>query len=138
MSGSSARGVSQAFERAVMLHQSGQMAEAERAYRQIINTKPNHTEALHLLGILRFQQGHADESLEWIARSLKVAPRHAEALYDRGNILAQLARYEEAIASYAPGTRRRSCSGPQFDDWEGVLAVVAAELARMCAMSPPP
>ena len=78
MSGSSARGVSQAFERAVMLHQSGQMAEAERADRQIINTKPDHTEALHLFGILRFQQGHADQLLEWIARSLKVEPRHAK------------------------------------------------------------
>jgi len=34
------------------------------------------------------------------ARALAVAPKHAGALYGRGNVLATLKRFEEAIASY--------------------------------------
>jgi tetratricopeptide (TPR) repeat protein len=79
---------------------TGALPQAERAYRQVVNAKPDHVEALHLLGVLRFQQGHHEEALNLIAAALKVAPRYPEALFNRGNILAQLERYDEAIASY--------------------------------------
>ena len=62
--------------------------------------KPRHFEARHLLGILRSQQGRADEALDLIAAALEVKPDHPDALYNRGNVLAQLDRYEEALASY--------------------------------------
>ena len=92
--------LSQLLEQAIVHHQRGQMAEAERAYRRVINAKSDHVEALHLFGILRFQQGHQHEALELIGLALRLEPRNAAVLYNRGNILAQLKQYEEAIASY--------------------------------------
>ncbi len=92
--------LSQLFDRAIALHQAGQLAEAERTYQQLLNAKSDHVEALHLFGILRFQQGRTHEALDLIAEALKTKPSYVEAHYNRGNILAQLDLYEEAIASY--------------------------------------
>ena len=53
-----------------------------------------------MLGILRSQQGRAEEALDLIAAALAASPNHPDALYNRGNVLAQLERYDEALASY--------------------------------------
>jgi len=90
----------QQFEQATALHREGRLVDAERLYRQILRTRPDHVEARHLLGILRFQQGRSSEALDQIAAALKITPDYPEALYNRGNILSQLERYHEAIASY--------------------------------------
>jgi predicted O-linked N-acetylglucosamine transferase (SPINDLY family) len=88
------------FHRAMRCHQNGQLPEAERLYRQILNTRANHVEARHLFGVLRFQQGRHGEALDLIAAALKAKPDYPEALYNRGNIFSQLGRYDDAIASY--------------------------------------
>ncbi len=98
--GSGERDLAALLDQAVASHQTGRLADAERSYRQILNVRPNHAEARHFLGILRFQQGRGAEALELIAAALKAKPNYPEAHYNRGNVLAQLGRYEEALASY--------------------------------------
>ena len=43
-------GPQDSFNEALRLHQSGQFAEAERLYRQILARDPRHADSLHLLG----------------------------------------------------------------------------------------
>jgi predicted O-linked N-acetylglucosamine transferase (SPINDLY family) len=88
------------LDQAIALHQGGRLNDAERCYRQALTIKPDHAEARHLLGILRFQQGRSGEALDLIAAALKAKPDYPEALYNRGNILAELGRYEEALEGY--------------------------------------
>jgi predicted O-linked N-acetylglucosamine transferase (SPINDLY family) len=92
--------VSQMLDRAMALHQRGQLADAEILYRDVLRARPNHFEARHFFGVLRFQQGRADEALALIAAALDAKPDYPEAHYNRGNILAELRRYDEALASY--------------------------------------
>jgi protein O-GlcNAc transferase len=97
--------LAQLLARAIGCHSNGQLAAAEQYYRQVLDTRPDHCEALHcealhFLGILRFQQGRHREALDLIAKALQAKPDYPEALYNQGNALAQLERYEEAIASY--------------------------------------
>ncbi len=92
--------LSQMLGRAMGFHQRGQLADAEPLYRQILRIKPQHVEARHYFGILRFQQGRADEALDLIAGALAAKPDYAEAHYNRGNILAALGRFEDALASF--------------------------------------
>jgi protein O-GlcNAc transferase len=92
--------LSQMLGRAMGFHQRGQLADAEPLYRQILRMKPQHVEARHYFGILRFQQGHADEALDLVAGALEAKPDYAEAHYNRGNILAALGRFEDALASF--------------------------------------
>lgn len=92
--------LAQMLGRAMGFHQRGQFADAEALYQQILRERPQHVESRHYLGILRFQQGRADEALTLIAGALDAKPDYAEAHYNRGNILAALDRYEEALASF--------------------------------------
>lgn len=91
---------SQMLDRAIALHQRGQLADAERLYRDFLRARPNHVEARHFFGILRFQQGRASEALVLIAAVLRAKPDYAEAHYNHGNVFAALGRYDEALASY--------------------------------------
>ena len=99
-SGSKTLDLAELLQKATDFHQRGQLADAERSYRQILNARRDHPEARHFLGILRFQQGRNAEALELIGAALKTKPDYAEAFYNRGNILSQLGRFEDAVADY--------------------------------------
>ena len=72
-----------ALQQAISLHQQGRLADAEQLYRQILARQPAHFDALHLLGVVRMQQGRGLEALELIEKALKVDPRSARALSGR-------------------------------------------------------
>src|SRR5204863_74308 len=100
MSGTKNTVLEQLLGRAIAYHRNGQLTAAELLYRQLLKMRADHVEAKHLFGILRFQQGRPSEALELIGAALKRKPHHAAAFYNRGNILAQLKRYAEALASF--------------------------------------
>ncbi len=88
------------LRQAVGLHQAGQLAEAERIYRDVLRMAPHHFDALHLLGVVLHQQGDSEGGLRFVERSLKIQRRSVAALNSRGLILGSLKRYREAIASF--------------------------------------
>jgi protein O-GlcNAc transferase len=88
------------LDKAIALHQRGQLDEAARNYRKVLKTAPLNVEARHLFGVLRFQQGRAEEAIELIRSALKIKPNYPEALYNLGNFFSQLHRYDDAVAAY--------------------------------------
>ena len=82
------------------LHQAGRLAEAEKAYHQILAIQPDHFESLHLLGLISHQRGNHAEAVRQIDIALKSNPDDIFALNNRGIALKELKRYEEALASY--------------------------------------
>ena len=62
------------LETAIKLHQLGRVDEAEQVYRRILVGQPNHPGALHLLGVIRQQQGRHEEALGLIGRAIKLKP----------------------------------------------------------------
>src|SRR5438045_3867501 len=76
--------LAQAIDHAVGCQGQGMWAEAETLYERILKVRPNHFDALHLLGVLRHQQGRSDEALRLFASALKVLPTSADALSNRG------------------------------------------------------
>jgi predicted O-linked N-acetylglucosamine transferase (SPINDLY family) len=89
-----------AIRQAVELHLGGRLAEAEGLYKAILTANPDHFDALHLLGVIRYQRGETAEALRLITAALAIKPDSAEALVNRGNALQALSRHEEALASY--------------------------------------
>lgn len=72
------------LDQAVTLHRQGHLAEAETLYAALLADAPLHTDALHLLGILRAQQGGAvRDSVTLLAQAVALNP--ASAVY-RGNL----------------------------------------------------
>ena len=81
-------------------HQQGQLGPAWNSYQQAIALHPQHFDALHLSGIIAAQAKLFDQGAELIARALQVDPGNAPAHFNLGNVLADLGRHQEAIASY--------------------------------------
>ncbi len=88
------------LRQAVGFHQAGQLAEAERSYRDVLRMAPQHFDALHLLGVLLHQQGDSEGGLRLVERSLKIQRKFPVALNSKGVILGSLKRYRDALASF--------------------------------------
>ena len=88
------------FQRAVALHQCGELTQAEILYREVLGQLPNHFDAVHMLGVIEAQRKNPEGAVEFIDRALRLRPDSAEALSNRGVALLELQRYAEALASY--------------------------------------
>ena len=54
--------VPQTLAQALELHRQGKVVEAERLYAAIL-VRPDHFDALHMLGVIKLEQGRLDEAL---------------------------------------------------------------------------
>jgi tetratricopeptide (TPR) repeat protein len=93
------------FAEALRSHQSGQLAEAERRYRDILARDPRHADSLHLLGVLTHQRGQHSSAVELIGQAIALRDNvpffhnnRGLALKELGNIDAAAADYERALA----------------------------------------
>ena len=59
------------IQQALAHHRLGQLADAERLYQGVLDTEPDHGEALRLLGMLRSQQGEGAQAIALISRALQ-------------------------------------------------------------------
>ena len=91
------RNLQDLLERAVACHQAGNLAEAERCYRAILETSPDEFDVLHYLGMLRAQCGRREEALVLIRRALNLNPQSTEANANLGNVLVECKRPAEAL-----------------------------------------
>ena len=91
----------QLFDAAFAAHQAGDLGTAEDLYQRILAAEPRSFGALHMLGVVRAQQGRGTEAEELIAAALKRNPGNAGAWINHGNVLAGLGRGADAVASYS-------------------------------------
>lgn len=88
-------------EKAIALHRSGQLAEAEVLYRQLLAADKHDFASQHLLGVIHAQQGRNEQALAEIDAALTLQPDDAEAHLNRANVLKVMGRADEALAGYA-------------------------------------
>ena len=90
----------QRIDLAFKFHQEGRLNEAERLYREVLQSRPQEFEALHMLGILKLQQKEPEEAVRLIGAALEVDRHSVAAHSNRGLALGALNRHQEALASY--------------------------------------
>jgi tetratricopeptide (TPR) repeat protein len=59
---------------AIEMHQTGQLASAAQLYQQVLTREKENADALHLLGVLRHQQGDHVKAVELIRRAIALRP----------------------------------------------------------------
>lgn len=94
----------QRFAQALALHQRGQLAEAERLYRQVLTRHPDHLDALNLLGVLALQSGRNQETIDLLARALARNDRVADFHNNIAEAYRRTGRLESAAAHFAKAT----------------------------------
>ena len=93
---------------AILLQKNEQLVEAQELYRRVLDAAPNHPDALHYAGVLAHQQGHSDEAVALIERSLALAPGRADCYNNLGIIFqstGKLQRRSTLINMQSPSTR---------------------------------
>jgi tetratricopeptide (TPR) repeat protein len=88
------------IQQAINLHRQGHLSEAEQYYTAILSDDHGHVDALHLLGLARYQQGRAIEALQLIAAALQSGPDSPDVLSNYGLVLAALKRHQEALENF--------------------------------------
>ena len=61
----------QALALALRHHEAGRLPEAEAIYQQILQNDPDHSDALHLLGLIAHQAGKHEEAVNLISKALE-------------------------------------------------------------------
>ena len=87
------------LERAVALHQRGQLAQAKPLYLEIIRQAPTRGDVANYLGFLALQQHEFEEAAMRLRQVVALDPRNAPAYSNLGYALRVLKRHEEAVAS---------------------------------------
>lgn len=90
----------QTFVDAMQAHQQGKHAEAERGYREVLKLDPGNPDALHGIGLLAIQSGHADLARKLIRRAVQIAPNAAPFRNNLAIAHKMLGNVDAAIAEY--------------------------------------
>jgi tetratricopeptide (TPR) repeat protein len=88
-------------------HKAGDLAGADRLYRQVLEVEPARGEALALLALACQQRGDASQAEIWYRRSLAVQPGDAEVHFRLGLVLMSLAKADDAIVHFREAVRLR-------------------------------
>jgi predicted O-linked N-acetylglucosamine transferase (SPINDLY family) len=92
--------ISEALAIAVRHHQAGRLQAAEEIYRQVLAVEPNHTEAIHLLGVIAHQAGRHRIAVEYIGRAIELNGMVAAFHSNLGEAHRALRAIPEAVACY--------------------------------------
>jgi predicted O-linked N-acetylglucosamine transferase (SPINDLY family) len=114
------------LQEALARHQGGDLANAERLYREILRAEPRHGDSLHGLGIIALQVGQPQAAIELLRAALQAEPAQPVALLNLGVALRELQRPAEALASFDQALRM----APDYADALNNRADVLIELQR--------
>lgn len=125
--------VQQTLNNAVQHHQAGLLQEAETFYRQVLQAVPNQPVALHLIGVIAFQQGQHEIAADYIRKALAVQPDYVDAHCNLGNALKKLGHLEDAAESYRKALKMKPNFPEALNNLGATLnALIKPEEARNC------
>ena len=85
------------FDQAVALHQSGQLAQAQALYEEVLRAKPDHADAWHFLGLIGIQSNDPQRAVVRIGKAIAINPTNAVYYINYGNALRTLQRQAPPI-----------------------------------------
>jgi protein O-GlcNAc transferase len=91
--------LTQAVQRGLDFHRQGRLVEAERNYVWVLAREADNFDALHLLGLVRVQQGNPTAAFDLMSRALRIRPNATEVLANLNGVLMALNRHQEALVN---------------------------------------
>lgn len=126
-------------QQAVQLHRAGRLEEAAALYRRILQQGTRDPDAMHLLGVVHFQQRAFRKAEALIRRALADRPDDATVHHNLASTLRVLGRFKDAETHYRAAIRLKAdyadayfnlSAVRKFTEEDPVLAPLAAQLRR--------
>lgn len=114
------------FQDALQLHQQGELAGAEKIYRELLRDTPETPDVLHALGVLYQQKGKNADAVRCFEEVLQRDPDAADTHFNLGAVLHQQGKLDAAVQSY----RRAIALEPESTDSPYNLAGALLALGR--------
>ncbi len=116
----------QLLNRAIALHQGGQLAQARGVYEQVLARHPGNPDALHFLGILLHQAGQPGGA-GLIRQAISSKPDVASYHNNLAKVLEDAGDLDAAARSYREGVRLE----PKDADGQYNMGVILQKLGRL-------
>lgn len=117
---------------ALALHQSGQLAAAEKRYREILAVCGDQAEVLYYLGLLCQADGRLDEALRHLEAARQRDPQQADAHLAVGALHQRLGAYVEAVDACREAVNLAPEHGPAWYNL-GAASFAAGQLHEAIA-----
>ena len=85
---------------AIEHHRQGRLEHAARLYEAALGQKPDHPDALHLLGLIKLQRGDAGRAVELVSRAIAVHPTTAAYHATLASALWAVGKLDQSVAAY--------------------------------------
>lgn len=92
--------IPKAIQTAIEHHQAGRLPQAEAIYQQVLQVKPDHPDALHLLGVVAHQVGKNEFAVELIIKAIRLKPSEPAYYNNLGMALEAQGKLVEAAEVY--------------------------------------
>jgi predicted O-linked N-acetylglucosamine transferase (SPINDLY family) len=119
--------VPQALAQALELHRQGRLAEAEPLYSAILAVRPDHFDALQMLGLVKLARGQPAEALNLMSAAMRARKPSPQVLLNHGLVLNALNRREEALESFDQAIKLKSKFADAHNNRGAVLAALGRE-----------
>lgn len=88
------------FAKAVALHESNRLALAKPIYQQVLKLIPKQPDAMHMLGVIAFQENDFENAVAWMNQAVQKQPNHSTLLFNLGNAQRAIGNLDEAEKMY--------------------------------------
>jgi superkiller protein 3 len=106
---------SEAFDKAVGALSSGDYTAAEAGFREVLQTAPNHVDALRNLGVVLARTGRPEQAIAVYRRALELSPGNTSVLLNVGLVYMRQKSYADALSVFQTLIREDPESLPARD-----------------------
>ncbi|MHC4396950.1 MAG: tetratricopeptide repeat protein [Planctomycetota bacterium] len=92
--------IAETMQVAMQHHQAGRLQQAEQLYSLILQSNPNHSAALHSMGLIAYQTNRYEVAVDLVDRAIAANPKIPEYHNTMGAVFKVLGKLEEAINAY--------------------------------------
>lgn len=93
------------IQRAVQHFQQGELTQATRLLRQVLDAQPRNFDALHILGVIQAMGGHRSEAIELFRKALSVNKNNNFLQFNLAKALSESGRDEESLPHHRRATQ---------------------------------
>lgn len=116
--------MSKELNQAIEYHRQGDLDEAARLYEALLESEPDHADALHLLGVIAHQKGDQAESERLVRQALERDPERGAFHCSLGNVHRARGEDDEALSCFEKAVELDPNLG------EGYINLGSMQLAR--------